>query len=343
MEPTFKVPIRNVFCMLSYVNDIPELIEQFSDIDDDLLPYDFLANKFNEEVGWLLKRGLIKSYVEQVEETSYISGRMLMNESIPFIVENKPRVVCVKDNYSSDITLNQILKTTLKHLYQNIHISERTRKKSFLLWEEIPSVREVIFSRELFQRISFHRHNIHYKRVINIAHLLYELQILSHRSGNWSLYTVTMNDSDLNHLFENFLFHFYRIELSQYRVKSERLSWHLQGGNQSLLPTLLSDVSLTHRNKAEKIIMDAKFYRYVFQTYYDKNSFHSHNMYQIFTYLMHQPSDIERLRGILVYPFNGQDVHQIYEWNDAITMEVVTVNLNLRWRELYGELMDVVG
>src|SRR5699024_4436398 len=224
---------------------------------------------------------------------------------------------------------------------RNFHISEGRRKKCFLLWREAPSVREVILSRELFQRISFHRHNIHYKRVINLACLLYELQHLSHKSGDWSLYTVAMSDSELNHLFENFLFHFYRIELKEYKVRSERLSWHLKGGNQTLLPTMLTDVSLIHRKKPEKIIIDAKFYRHVFHTYYDKNSFHSHNMYQLFTYLM-QSSDLERLRGILVYPFNGQDVHEVYEWNDTITLEIVTVNLNFRWSDLYDKLKNVI-
>lgn len=336
MEPTFKVPIRNVFYMLSYVNNMPDFIDQMSEVDDELITYDFLAKKLNKEVRKLLSRGLIHSYVDHVEETGFISGRLLINESIPLIVERKPRMVCEKDDYSENILLNQILK----NLYQNTHIHEQTRNESFLLWEKMP-VHHVILTREIFHRLTLHRHNVHYKRALHVARLLFELQLLSHQSGDWSLYAVDISETELNRLFEGFLFHFYRMEQQEYRVKSERFPWHLHGENQSLLPTMLTDVSLIHRMKPEKIIMDAKFYRNMFQTFHDKNSFHSHNMYQLFTYLMHQSSDLKQVRGILVYPYNGQDVYEVYEWSDRMTMEVMTVNLGRKWEDIFAELMSV--
>lgn len=342
MEPTFKVPIRNVFCMLSYVNDMPEFINQMSDIDEDLISYDFLAQKFNEEVRKLLHRGLIKNYVEHPEETGFISGRLMINESIPLIVEKKPRMICEKDEYSANILFNQILKTTLRNLYLNVHINKRTRNESFLLWEKMPFINNCHLTRGVFNRLTFHRHNVHYKQSLHIAKLLYELQLLSHKSGDWSLYTIDINEEELNRLFEKFLFHFYRMELKQYEVKSERMSWSLRGENKSLLPTMLTDVSLLHKNRSEKIVMDAKFYRNMFQVSYGKNSFHSHNLYQLFTYLMHQPNELKRIRGILIYPFNGEEVHEIYSWDDRLKIKIATLNLNNKWKTIYDELINII-
>lgn len=341
METTFKVPIRNIFCMLSYVTNMPEFIKTLSNVEDDLITYDLIAKMFNDEVESLFYRGLIKNYQESIEETSFISGRLLINESIPLIAERRPVVVCEKDDYSADMMFNQILKTTLRNLYQNRSIQKKRRNRSFIYWEEIPLIEEIYLTREKFQRLNFNRHNLYYKRVIHLARLLYELELLSHRSGDWHLVNVDMSDSELNKLFEDFLFHFYRIHKNEYQVKSERMNWNLEG-NQSLLPSMLTDVSLTHRTESKKIIIDAKFYKNTFQTYHDKDSFHSHNMYQLFTYLMHQSKDLEHLRGILIYPYNGEDVNEVYKWNDHMTIEIATVNLNGTWDEVEAELMAIV-
>src|SRR5699024_4333218 len=130
------------------------------------------------------------------------------HESLPFIMEQKPVVVCEKDAYSTNIKLNQVMKTTLKNLVQNSHISEQTRKESHRLWEQMNDVDNIPLSRETFIRMTFDRHNVHYKRMIHLARLLYELKLLSHKQGDWSLYMVPISDTELNQLFEIFLLHF---------------------------------------------------------------------------------------------------------------------------------------
>ena len=48
--------------------------------------------------------------------------------------------------------------------------------------------------------------------MIQIAYLLFELQLLSHKSGEWNLFRAEIDDQALNTIFEKFLFHFYRLE-----------------------------------------------------------------------------------------------------------------------------------
>ncbi|MGP4060242.1 McrC family protein [Halobacillus sp. H74] len=341
MEMKLKVPIRNLFCLLSYANNMPELIHSMSGVEEELITYDFLAKRFNREAKHLLSRGLVKGYVSRGEETNRLGGRMLMGDSMSYILEKKPLVVCEKDEYSRDILLNQIMKITLEGIYGNRLVKEETRKESYLLWEQLPDVSMIPFRKETFIRLRFNRLNFPYKSMIHIAQLLYELKLLSHKSGGWSLFNAKLDDAAMNRLFEEFLLRFYQIEQSQYRVQSERLQWKLEG-DQALLPGMKTDVSMTNKDGQEKIIIDAKFYKSMFQQNFEKASYHSHNMYQMFTYLMHQPQDM-KLRGILIYPYNSYLVNETYQWDENITMEIVSINLNDSWSEIYHTLKRLIG
>jgi 5-methylcytosine-specific restriction enzyme subunit McrC len=340
MDGIFKVPIRNLFCLLSYANEMPELANSLQDIDEDLITYDFMVKKFLQEAEGLLQHRFVKNYVTSEELTKNLGGRMLVNESMPYLMTKMPMLVCEKDHYSSDILLNQIMKSTLRAIRDNRLIKEEIRKKSYLLMEAIPEIEAKKLTKEIFYKIHFSRHTAHYKRMVHIARLLHELVLLSHKHGNWSLFSAEIDEKALNQLFEKFLFHFYRIEQKNYNVSSEIMQWQLSGNN-SFLPSMKTDVSLTNKNGLEKIVIDAKFYKNMFQENYGKSTFHSHNMYQLFTYLMHQPSNLN-IRGVLIYPYNGFEVNEIYQWDDRINMEVMTINLNESWGNIYRNLLNLI-
>ncbi len=322
------------------MNEIPELARSLNDVDEDIITYDFLAKQFLQEVQALNRRGLVKNYIAITESTSHLGGKVLMNESMPYLVARQPIVVCEKDQYSPNVILNQVMKSTLKAICQNRYVKEETRRISYPYMELMPEVETLPLKKEIFLKIYFNRHNLHYKRMIHIARLLHELSLLSHKHGNWSLFSAEIDETSLNQIFEKFLFQFFRIEQKEYRVKSEVMQWNLLG-NQSLLPTMKTDISLTHKNEQKKIVMDAKFYRNIFQKHYGKTSFHSHNLYQMFTYLMHQPKDLA-LRGILIYPYNGTEVDEKFSWDDRMTVEMLTLNLEDSWRDIYKKLISVV-
>ncbi|WP_282034448.1 McrC family protein [Metabacillus indicus] len=341
MESAFKVPIRNLFCMLSYMNDMPELAESLSDLDEDIITYDFIANQFLKEVDRINRRGMIKDYVVRGEETNRLGGRLLINESLPLIMAKKPAVVCEKDEYSPNVKLNQVMKSTLKSISMNRYVREETRRRSFMNLELLQEVETRDISKGFLSKIYFGRHTHYYKRMIHIAKLLHELTLLSHKHGNWSLYTAELDDKVMNQLFEKFLFHFYRIEQKEYRVYSERMQWKLEG-NRALLPSMQTDISLLKRDCTEKIIIDAKFYKNVFQENYGKSSFQSHNLYQLFTYLMHQPKEMN-VRGILIYPFNEVEVNESYRWSERVAMEVMTVDLGDSWKRIHLKLRSILS
>jgi 5-methylcytosine-specific restriction enzyme subunit McrC len=340
MAQLFKVPIRNLFCILSYMNEMPELVKSLSAVDEDLITYDFLAKQFLKEVESLKHRGFVRDYVVIKESTSHLGGRVMMNDSMPYIVARQPVVVCEKDQYSANILFNQVMKSTLKAISGNRYVKEETRRRSFSFLDYLPEVDSLHLTKEIFSKVYYGRHNVHYKRMIHIARLLHEFTILSHKHGNWSLFSAEVDENSLNQIFEKFLYHFYRIEKKDYLVSSEVMQWQLEG-NRAFLPTMKTDISLTHKNGKQKIVIDAKFYKNMFQENFGKASFHSHNLYQLFTYLMHQPKELQ-LRGILIYPFNGREVDETYRWDERIRVEVKTINLDDSWSEIYSELFSFI-
>lgn len=327
--------------MLSYANDMPDFVDSLNDIDEDLITYDFIAKQFLKEVEALNRRGFINGYVTRVEHTNRLGGRILMNDSLEYIMAKKPIMVCEKDEYSADILFNQIMKVTLMAIRKNRYVKVETRRRSYKWLDSLVGVGYVALTREMFLRCHFHRHNVHYKRMIHIARLLHELTLLSHKQGNWSLFSAEIDETSMNRLFEKFLFHFYRIEQKDYRVAVEQMHWNLDG-NAKLLPSMRTDISLIHKREPKKIVMDAKFYKNMFQEFHGKASFHSHNMYQLFTYLMHQEQETE-VRGILLYPYNGTDVAECYRWNERVTLDVMTVNLEDSWMDIYERLISVLN
>lgn len=336
----FKVPIRNLFYLLSYAHEMPEMVESLNDVDDELITYDFLVEQFNKEVRFIINRGLTKNYVLATEETSHLGGRLLIHESLPSIMWNRPSVVCEKDEFTENILFNQIIKATLEKIYQHQLVTRTKRRESYLLWEELPNIIPINLTREIFFRMYYNRHNLHYKHVIHLAHLLFELTLLSHQHGEWTLFSANISEAELNRLFERFLFNFYQMEQDEYRVHREHMRWDLDG-NDAFLPRMETDVSLTHKELSKKIIIDAKFYKNMFQMNHNKASFHSQNMYQMFTYINHQQENLS-VRGILIYPYNGYEVKEVYRYNDRLMFEVATVNLEKSWQEIENELLMII-
>lgn len=358
MATTFKVPIRNLFYLLSYANEMPEIVDSLNEVEDDVITFDFLAEQFHREVEMIMRRGLVRNYVSEVEETSSIGGRLMLTESLPYIMRRIPVVVCEKDEYAANVLLNQIMKATLESIHGNRLVKENIRMKSYRLWEQLPTVSSIQLQRRSFYEVNLHRHNMYYKRMIHLARLLFEFALLSHRRGDWALFSVDMDDRALGRLFEMFLLRFYERETSGYRVGSRRIPWKLSGivtseskgvsdgdymGNEDLLPTMLTDVSLHAVDGKRAIIIDAKFYKDAFQVYENNKTFISNHMYQMFTYLHHQSQSFEQVRGILVYPYNGEHFNEVYKWDERITLQLMSVDLGAPWEDIKKTLLDLVA
>jgi 5-methylcytosine-specific restriction enzyme subunit McrC len=93
------------------------------------------------------------------------------------------------------------------------------------------------------------------------------------------------------------------------------------------------------------LIIDAKFYKETFQTYYESESIHSSNLYQIFSYLKNLESRggaDAKADGMLLYPVVDRSVRLQYEL-PGHNIKICTLNLSAEWKEIHSELLDLVS
>ena len=111
-------------------------------------------------------------------------------------------------------------------------------------------------------------------------------------------------------LFETFVRNFYKIEQSEFTVKGEEIKWkctpegeidrqmlHIKWKLTSeseedlrMLPIMQTDISLC--SSMRKIIIDTKFYKEAFKAKYAQEKINSNHLYQLFSYLKNQESDL---------------------------------------------------
>ena len=113
-------------------------------------------------------------------------------------------------------------------------------------------------------------------------------------------------------------------------------------------PPRQTDISLEAKDKERKIVIEAKYYKKVFQ---EQKRFESHrkiyspNLYQIFAYLrnLEKKGGMNRkCEGILLYPTVDEEVDLLFHLPDH-QVRVKTLNLNQNWNLIHNELISIIN
>ena len=78
-----------------------------------------------------------------------------------------------------------------------------------------------------------------------------------------------------------------------------------------MLPVMQTDITLSCNNKI--LIIDAKYYSHTLQQQYNAFSIHSHNLYQIFTYVKNKDAELagtpHEVAGLILYAKTNEAIH----------------------------------
>jgi 5-methylcytosine-specific restriction enzyme subunit McrC len=122
----------------------------------------------------------------------------------------------------------------------------------------------------------------HYRLLIGICQLVIEGMLLTTESGEWKLASFLKPDA-MSRLYEKFILEFYRQEYPQLKVEASQIPWAVDDGMRAMLPMMQTDITISSGEKV--LIIDAKYYTRNTQVQHDREKVHSHNLYQIFTYV----------------------------------------------------------
>ncbi|WP_338792523.1 5-methylcytosine-specific restriction endonuclease system specificity protein McrC [Bernardetia sp. MNP-M8] len=349
------IPIKNIYYLLCYAwNKLDESQRINVSIDDKTELLDLFAKVLITATKVLLKRGIDRDYIENVQEINAVKGKLQVSQTLKQNLLSKQKTVCSFDDFSFNILQNQILLSTIQRLINTRNIDRNLKTELIFLQKKLPqTIEKIELKNSLFSQVKIHRNNRFYGFVMNVCYIIFENTLPSESEkdnekrdkGSYIFSDFTRDERKMNQLFEAFIRNFYKIEQTKFiTVKKEIIKWDFENDLEAdtYLPRMETDISL--ENETEKIIIDAKYYQETMKKNYGKDKIQSTNLYQLFSYLLNQEDGNEKTitaKGILLYPTIEKEYNLSYQFKNH-QIQIKTLNLNADWREIEKRLKEII-
>lgn len=332
------IPIQNIYYLLCYAWDRLDTREHWpvgvSEAENTL---ELLANAFVNGTTHLLKSGFFSEYITENQEIRGIKGKLLLTESLQKQLLFRGKTICSTDEFSANILLNQIIKTTLLQLDRTKDLSSKTKERTAQLLKKLTHIEEITLQKSHFNQVILHRNTARYGLLLDVCELLYESLLPTEEGGIFLFQDFWRDERKMAVLFEAFIRNFYTQQLRGATVSRPKIYWQIKGENTKYLPQMQSDILLTLPN--HKVLIDTKFYTETFQRHHQTPKFRSEHLYQIFAYMENYRYAQE---GILLYPVSGYHASEKYEHKNGYSIRVETINLNQHWQQIHQDLLKIL-
>ena len=349
------IQIKNIFYMLSYAYQVLRQ-SNFKKIESE--PFDNVLDLFaailSKGMSQQVKQGLHKEYVSYTDDLTKIKGKLNINGTIDNRIRQVRKITCEFDELTVDNRLNQILKSTAVYLLkQPDDVVRKENKKElrdalrgFCEVSEIP--KETI----QWNTLTYHRNNQSYKMLTYICYFVLTEQLISTTAGEYKMPQYT--DEHMSALYEKFILEYYlkhHPELSptpmimRFQMK-ENISAEALG----FLPQMKTDITLTDKKTGKTLIIDAKYYKKIWQSFdalgpEASKTIRNGHLYQIMTYVKTReakhPDD--KAGGMLLYAQTGNRYYNLnYPDLNGNHYYVRTLDLNKDFEGIRNQLEEIV-
>lgn len=196
-----KVPLTNLFYMLTYAYDLPLFRDEESPlaIGDDL--FEFLVEIFVQQVDGLVRRGIHRGYVDWDENAPYLRGRLAMGEHLRRNSGQPVRFAQSINTFTADLRENRILKFALWRLAGAPYRDEELRRRVRRALSAFAEVSLVAVEPEECDRVVYTRLNARYRTPINLAQLFIRHLSLEGHAGETPFMTYLLSMPGVFELF----------------------------------------------------------------------------------------------------------------------------------------------
>lgn len=340
-----RILIKNVYYMLTYAFQYAEKsvykeisLEKFDDV------HNLFASILVKGINMQLKQGLYREYINCKQNINILRGKVDMQNTIKNKIARKQLLACEYDELSENNILNQILKTTIWLLLRDQKVNNDHKnmlKKQMLFLQNIDIVDLALVK---WQRLKFSRNNKNYRILISICQMIFEGLLLTTNKGKYK-FNSFIDENSMCKLYEKFILEYYRKHYPKLCPKSKQIKWCIDDGIGTMLPNMQSDIMLQYKNTI--LIIDAKYYEHTTQQYYNKNSIHSANFYQIFAYvknekenkIIQEPFCEYEISGVLLYAKTIDEIQPDITYSmSGNKISVLTLNLNVEFNKISEQL-----
>ena len=216
---------------------------------------------------------------------------------------------------------------------------KKALKKALLYFSHVDEidVRQIQWS-----SLTYHKHQATYKMLMNLCYLVIEGLLLTEKAGSYEL-AQFVDDQHMHRLYEKFVLAFYRKHYPEFRAAPTHISWDTDDEVIEFLPVMKTDITLTYQGKT--LIIDTKYYNHTMQTHFQRKTFHSDNLYQIYTYVKNKDrAKTGLVRGVILYAKTSEAIVP----NHAFTLSgnkigVMTLDLNTDFQQIKQQLHHLVN
>ena len=333
--------IRNLYYMLAYAFSVLNKSEYRALATEDFdNAAELCAAILERSVSLQLKRGLGQEYVNRTEARSSLRGTIKVTESVKSQAIWRRQLVCSYDEFSVDTTMNRVIKATAALLVRS-DIS-RARKKSLKkLMVFFADVRDIDLH-TVDWNMRYDRNNRTYRMLMAVCWLVVKGLLQTQSDGSVRMMDF-FDEQRMSRLYEKFILEYYRREHPQLRASASFIEWALDDEASEGLPAMRSDITLSACGRV--LIIDAKYYTSTMQTYYEKKTVKSGNLYQIFAYVKNKQAALERagdgteVSGMLLYAATDEEVQPDATYRmSGNRISATTLDLDRPFEEIRAQL-----
>jgi len=303
--------------------------------------YNLLTSILVQAVKRLIKSGFAREYIDYSEEMPVVRGKINLDNSIKEQTLTRKQLICDYDDFSENILLNRIIKSTMVKLLSCSELDKNYKGQCKVLLRNFAGVEEINIGSINWGRMTFTRNNQNYRLIINVCQLINTGLITTEEKGSYKFATF-IKDRAMAKLYEKFVLKFYKKELTGYKVYSSVIDWQLDElPEDNLLPIMRTDIELERLN--HKVIIDTKYYPNALtkSNLGETKTLISANLYQIFAYVKNSKFN-GQVSGMLLYPTVDYELDQRYKMGGN-QIYVNTVNLSLPFYEIKSRLLQIVN
>jgi 5-methylcytosine-specific restriction enzyme subunit McrC len=339
------IKIQNIYYMLAYAFRV--LSEgRYSEIAAEEFDQaaDLLAAILSKGISNQIKRGLGREYVGKSDTLSSPVGKIDISASIKQRSIQNRKLVCEFDEFTENTYINKILKTTALLLMRCPDVSvkqKRSLKKVLIYFQNVDATdpRHIRWT-----SIKYNRNNTTYKMLINLCYIVIEGMLLSEQAGHMKL-SRYIDDQKMHSLYERFVLEYYKKHYPEFRVSAPQIPWDSDDGIIDFLPLMKTDIAIESSDKT--LIIDTKYYQHTMQTnpFFDSRTIHSHNLYQIFTYVKnYDTAKSGKVGGALLYAKTDEKITPDNDYRiGGNRFGVKTLDLSGDFAQIKSQLNDLVS
>lgn len=340
------IKIKNIYYMLAYSYSVLHS-GSYERIEFEKFEYalDLLSHIFFIGVSNQLKRGVYRTYQQKEEELSSPKGKFLLSLTIAKQSLRRKKIYCAFDDFNENNYFNQIIKATVLELIKQTQVSTFNKKELKRVLPYFSEVSNISLKEVQWNHLEYNKNNSTYELLMNISYLVYLEFLPTETLGNKKM-KKHIDDLRMCEIYEKFVLAYYKKHFPDLRPSSPHIKWdlmELKEGSLFEMPTMRTDIVLN--NGTKKLIIDTKYYTNSMQNdpRFRKNSYHSQNLYQIFTYVKSEDKNHSGLiSGVLLYAKTDNvanpDGKMLIGKNE---FWITTLDLNVDFSEIKNQLNGI--